>query len=80
MTKDEALQGDIPVDGMGTVNAPMVGATCRIVRLDANKIRVTCTAPEDAQALREILRRGDALVVLEVAPVRGETTEPSAAS
>jgi len=49
----------------------VLGASCKIVRIEGGTIRVSCTEDRDTEALRQLLRTDNATVVLEVGKVRG---------
>jgi len=68
---DDQARVETPIQVAAEVDGQVLGASCKIVRIEGGTIRVTCTEDADTEALRQLLRTDNATVVLEVGKVRG---------
>ena len=60
----------VPIDVAAEVDGPVLGASCRITKVEGSQITVICTEGKDIEALRDILRRDNAMMIVEVGRVR----------
>ena len=75
-TEGPANGEGVPFQVAAEVEGQVLGGSCRITRIEGGTIRVTCTEDRDTEALRQLLRTDNAMVVLEVGKVREGSVPP----